>query len=82
MNAKHTVELIEKKTIHIRMLTDDTKRVTVAVRICANGTLLPLMLVYKGGSQMAALQGRSFHLAFTRLTTSTIVSQLYGWTRG
>ena len=64
------------------MLTDDTKRVTVAVTICANGTLLPLMLVYKGGSRMAALQGRSFHLAFTRLTTSTIVSQLYGWTRG
>jgi hypothetical protein len=27
---------------------DDTKRVTVAVMICANGTLLPLVLVFKG----------------------------------
>ena len=48
MNAKRTLELIEKKTIHIRTSTDDTKRVTVMVTICADGTLLPLMLIYKG----------------------------------
>ena len=29
-------------------MTDDTKRVTVAVTICADATLLPLVLVFKG----------------------------------
>jgi hypothetical protein len=48
MNAKRTLELIEKKTIHICAWTDDTKRVTVAVTICADATLLPLVLVFKG----------------------------------
>ena len=46
MNAKRTLELI-KKTIHIRTSMDNTKRVTVAVMICADGTLLLLVLVFK-----------------------------------
>ena len=48
MNAKRTFEVIGKKTVHICTLTNDTKRVTVAVTITADGTLLPLMLVFKG----------------------------------
>ncbi len=48
MNAKQTYEVIGRKTIHIRTSTNDTKRVTVAVMITADGTLLPSSLVFKG----------------------------------
>ena len=48
MNAKRTFEVVGKKTIHIHTSTNDTKRVTVAVTITADGTLLPLMLIFKG----------------------------------
>jgi hypothetical protein len=48
MNAKCTLELIGKRTIHIRTSTDDTKHATVAVTIAADGRLLPLMVVFKG----------------------------------
>ncbi len=48
MNAKHTLELIGKKTVHIRTSSDDTKQVTIAVTIAAVGTVLPLMLIFKG----------------------------------
>jgi hypothetical protein len=48
INAKQTLEVVDKKTIHIRMSMSNTKRVTRAVTITAKGTLLPLMLVFKG----------------------------------
>jgi len=48
MSSKKTYELIGKKTIHIRTSTNDTKRVTVAVTIAADGTVLPSTLVFKG----------------------------------
>jgi hypothetical protein len=48
MNAKRTLELIGGKMVHICMLSDDTKRVTVAVTIAADGMVLPLMLIFKG----------------------------------
>ena len=48
MSSKQTFELIGKKTIHIRTSTNDTKRVTVAVTITADGTLLPSFLIFKG----------------------------------
>jgi transposase len=48
MSSKKTLELIGKKTIHIRTSTNDTKRVTVAVTITADGTVLPSTLVFKG----------------------------------
>ena len=48
MNAKQTLEVIGKKTINICTSTNNTKRVTVAVTITADGTLLPLRLVFKG----------------------------------
>jgi hypothetical protein len=48
MSAKCTLEVIEKKTIHICTSTDDTKRATVVVTIAADGTLLPSMVVFKG----------------------------------
>ncbi len=48
MSAKQTLELIAKKTIHIRTTADDTKHATVAVTIAADGTLLPSMIIFKG----------------------------------
>ncbi len=48
MNAKRTFEVVGKKTVHICTMTNDTKRVTVAVTITADGTLLPLTLIFKG----------------------------------
>jgi hypothetical protein len=48
MNAKRTLEVIGKKTIHIHTLMDNTKRVTVAVTITMDGTLLQSTLVFKG----------------------------------
>ena len=47
MNAKHTLEIIGTKTIHIRMSTNDTKRATVVVTIAGDGTVLPLVVVFK-----------------------------------
>jgi hypothetical protein len=48
MNAKRTLELVGTKTIHVRTSTHDTKRATLAVTITADGTVLPLMVVFKG----------------------------------
>ena len=48
MNAKQILDIVEKKTIHIPTSTNDTKCVTVAVTITADGTLLPSTLVFKG----------------------------------
>ena len=48
MNAKQTFEVIGKKTVHICTSMNDTKRVTMAVTITTDGTLLPSMLIFKG----------------------------------
>jgi hypothetical protein len=48
MSSKRTLEVIEKKTIHICTSTNDTKRVTMAVTITVDGTLLPSTLVFQG----------------------------------
>jgi hypothetical protein len=47
MNAKHTPDLIRGKTVPIHTSSDDTKRVTVVVTIGVDGTVLPLMLIFK-----------------------------------
>jgi hypothetical protein len=49
-SSKQTLDLIGNKTIHIRTSTNDTKRVTMAVTITADGTLLPSSLVFEGKS--------------------------------
>jgi hypothetical protein len=46
MNAEQTLEVIGEKTIHVRTSTNDNKRVIVAVTITANGTVLPLMVIF------------------------------------
>jgi hypothetical protein len=56
MSSKKLLSSLEKKNIHIRTSMNDTKRVTVAVTITADGTLLPSTLVFKGkpGGRIAA----------------------------
>ncbi len=48
MSTKKMLELVEKKTIHICMLTNDTRRATVAVTIMGDDTVLPLTIIFKG----------------------------------
>ncbi len=48
MSAKRTLELVGKKTIHIHMLTNGTRRIAVAVTIAGDGTLLPSTIIFKG----------------------------------
>jgi hypothetical protein len=48
MNAKGLRKVVGKNTIHRCTSTNDTKRVTMAVMITVDGTLLPLTLVFKG----------------------------------
>jgi DDE superfamily endonuclease len=47
-NANRTLEMIGKRTVHIRKSTNDTKRVTGAMTVTASGKLLPIYLVFKG----------------------------------
>jgi hypothetical protein len=48
MNAKRTLELIGKQTVHICSSSEDMKQVNVAVTIVVDGTVLPSMLIFKG----------------------------------
>jgi hypothetical protein len=48
MSTKRTLEVVGKKTIHVRTSTNNNKRATVAVMITADGTVLPLMVIFKG----------------------------------
>ena len=58
-------------------MTDDTKRVTVVVTICANATLLPLVLVFKGQPKGRIVkkefpsgiypEGHFYHYRFVRM---------------
>ena len=48
MNAKQTLEVIGKKTMHICTSTNDTNHATEVVTITADGTLLPSTFVFKG----------------------------------
>ena len=48
MAPSKTLDLIGRKTIHVRKSTNDTKRATVAATITASGHILPAMVVFKG----------------------------------
>ncbi len=48
MSTKKTLELVGKRTIHIRTLTNNTMRSAVAVTITGDSTLLPLTIIFKG----------------------------------
>ena len=49
----HSTKTLEKKgtrTIHVHASTSDTKRVTLAATVDANGRMLPPMLIFKGSA--------------------------------
>ncbi len=48
MNSKCMLELIGKKTLHIRTPTNNTKRVTAAVTKAGDGMVLPSVVVFEG----------------------------------
>ncbi len=48
MSTKKMLELGEKKTIHIRTSTNNTRQATLAVMITGDGTVLPSTIVFKG----------------------------------
>ena len=54
VNSKRTLELIEKKTIHIRRSTNNTKRATVAVTISGNGTVPHGRVLFMGKAKRGA----------------------------
>jgi hypothetical protein len=47
-NAKRTLEIVGRRTVHIRKSTCDTKRVTCALTVTASGRVLTPLLVFKG----------------------------------
>ncbi len=48
MSTKRTLEVVGKRTIHIRTLMNNTRQATVAVTIADDGTVLPSMIIFKG----------------------------------
>ena len=47
-NSKKTLDVVGKKTIHVRKSTNDTKRATFAMRLTASGKFLKPVVVFKG----------------------------------
>ena len=47
-NSKRTLEMVGKKTVHIRKSTNDTKRATLALTVTASGKMIRPMLIFKG----------------------------------
>ena len=47
-DSKKTLELVGKKTVHIRKSTNDTKRATFAMTVTASGKSLQPVVVFKG----------------------------------
>ena len=77
MSKKRTLEVVGRKTVHIRTSTNDTKRATVAVTIAADSTVVPLMVVFKGQ--------RTGRIATTEFSTypqptTIVVKKRLGWT--
>ncbi len=78
MNAKRTLELVGTKTIHVRTSTHDTKRATVAVTITADGTVLPLMVVFKSKPNGRIAKTELWRI---RHRTDIAARKMPGWTR-
>jgi hypothetical protein len=48
MSTKRTLEVVGKRTIHIRTSMNDTRWATVAVTVAGDGMVLPSMIIFKG----------------------------------
>jgi hypothetical protein len=49
-HSNKTLESKGARTVHVRALTTDTKRVTLAVTVEASGRMLPPLLIFKGAA--------------------------------
>ena len=47
-DAKSTLELIGRRTVHVRKSTNDTKQATCALTVTASGKMLTPLMVFKG----------------------------------
>ena len=47
-HSKQTLDMKGVKTVTICTSTQDIRRATLAVRVCADGTKLPPILIFKG----------------------------------
>ena len=47
-NAKKTLEVVGRRTVHVRKSTGDTKRATFAMTVTASGKVLKPLLIFKG----------------------------------
>jgi hypothetical protein len=55
-NAQKTLELVGRRTVHIRKSTGNTKRATFAMTVTASGKLLKPVLVFKGAQNGHVVQ--------------------------
>ena len=47
-NSKKTLEIVGRRSVHVRKSTNDTKRATFAMTVTASGTVLKPLLIFKG----------------------------------
>ena len=78
-HSKRTLEWKGMKSVNIGTSTNDTKRATLAVSVCADGSKLPPMLIIKG-TQTVGLQKKSFQNL--HMAVSIIARKTHGWMRG
>jgi hypothetical protein len=60
-NPKKTIEIVGRRTVHIRRSTGDTKRATFAMTVTASGKVLKPVLIFKGARNGRIVQ-REFPL--------------------
>ncbi len=75
-NARKTLEIAGRCTVHVRKSTNDTKRATFAKTVTASGKLLKPLLVFKGMAVLCSASSRH-----SQMTCFTHASQTPGWTR-
>ena len=74
---KQTLEIKGVKIVTICTFTQNTRWATLAVIVCADGTKLPSMLIFKG-KQIGLLQRRFPHF---QLAVGAFVRRMHGWMR-
>lgn len=47
-NSRKTLEIVGKRTVHVRKSTNDTKRATFAMTVTASGKILKPLIIFKG----------------------------------
>ena len=47
-NSRKTIEVVGRRTVHVRKSTNDTKRATFAMMVTASGKILKPLIIFKG----------------------------------